>query len=132
MGTKNNPGKFDCYANASSDEPMFILLARDALASELVDEWARRRWQQIARGEKPKTDLPMCKEAHDCAYEMRSWYTANVIAVKKAVRDRIDNGCAVAVRAVISDHYKVSDEAVANIVQAVLDARARVLGSSFL
>ena len=21
MGTKNNPGKFDCYANADSDEP---------------------------------------------------------------------------------------------------------------
>lgn len=29
MGTKNNPGEFDCYANAAPDEPMFILLGRD-------------------------------------------------------------------------------------------------------
>lgn len=33
MGTKNNPGAFDCYANAEPDEPMFVLLARDLLVS---------------------------------------------------------------------------------------------------
>lgn len=43
MGTKNNPGKFDCYANADPDEPMFVLLARDPLASDLVLLWAERR-----------------------------------------------------------------------------------------
>jgi hypothetical protein len=28
MGTKNVPGKFDCYANALPDEPTFVLLGR--------------------------------------------------------------------------------------------------------
>lgn len=40
MGTKNNPGKFDCYAKADPDEPMFILLGRDPLAPSLVLMWA--------------------------------------------------------------------------------------------
>jgi hypothetical protein len=31
MGTKSNPGPFDCYAKAEPDEPMFVLLARDPL-----------------------------------------------------------------------------------------------------
>lgn len=39
MGTKNNPGKFDCYDAALPDEPMFVLLARDPV----VREWVRRR-----------------------------------------------------------------------------------------
>lgn len=43
MGTKNNPGQFDCYANAGPDEPMFILLARDPLAPILVRLWADLR-----------------------------------------------------------------------------------------
>lgn len=36
MGTKNNPGTFDCYANAAPDEPMFVLLGRDKHAPLLV------------------------------------------------------------------------------------------------
>lgn len=43
MATKNNPGKFDCYANAEPDEPMFILLARDPMAPILVELWASLR-----------------------------------------------------------------------------------------
>jgi hypothetical protein len=43
MGTKNNPGEFDCYRNAEPDEPMFVLLARDALAPFLVSIWAKVR-----------------------------------------------------------------------------------------
>lgn len=43
MGTKNNPGEFDCYDNAKPDEPMFILLGRDALAPYLVEIWAAIR-----------------------------------------------------------------------------------------
>ncbi len=39
MGTKNNPGDFDCCLNAEDDEPMFVLLARDASAPDLVREW---------------------------------------------------------------------------------------------
>lgn len=43
MGTKNNPGKFDCYANAEPDEPMFVLLGRDKHAPLLVKLWADLR-----------------------------------------------------------------------------------------
>lgn len=66
MGTKNNPGDFDCYENADPDEPMFVLLARDPMAPRLVEQWAREReWA----GEKPaKVD-----EARQCAHAMRQW-----------------------------------------------------------
>jgi hypothetical protein len=40
MGTKNNPGKFDCYTKAEPDEPMFVLLGRDPSAHLLVELWA--------------------------------------------------------------------------------------------
>lgn len=60
MGTKNDPGKFDCYANAEPDEPMFILLGRDPMAGALVREWAR--WRE-ATGE----DLKKVEEARACA-----------------------------------------------------------------
>ena len=43
MSTKNNPGPFDCYANAEPDEPMFVLLARDRHAAALVHLWAAMR-----------------------------------------------------------------------------------------
>lgn len=43
MGTKNNPGAYDCYANAEPDEPMFVLLARDRHAALLVNLWAALR-----------------------------------------------------------------------------------------
>lgn len=66
MATKNNLGPFDCYANAESDEPMFILLARDRHAPALVKEWARRR---EAEGE----DLAKVEEARKVAVSMRQW-----------------------------------------------------------
>lgn len=43
MGTKQNPARFDCYANALPDEPMFVLLARDDDAPFRVEDWALRR-----------------------------------------------------------------------------------------
>jgi len=43
MSTKNDPGPFDCYANAKPDEPMFVLLGRDRHAAVLVHLWAAMR-----------------------------------------------------------------------------------------
>lgn len=63
MGTKNNPGIFDCYANAHPDEPMFILLGRDRMAPALVRAWAKMRADE---GE----DATKVKEAMDCADAM--------------------------------------------------------------
>lgn len=66
MGTKNNPGRYDCYANAEPDEPMFILLGRDPDAPRLVREWAKARSQ---RGE----DASKVNEALDCARDMEEF-----------------------------------------------------------
>lgn len=66
MGTKNNPGDFDCYANAKPDEPMFILLGRDRNAPSLVDLWANQR-------EIDNEDPAKVQEARDCANAMRRW-----------------------------------------------------------
>lgn len=77
MGTKNNPGVYDCYANAEPDEPMFILLARDSTAPGRVEGWANRRERMIQLGSKPESDRPMVEEARECARAMRAWRTAN-------------------------------------------------------
>lgn len=46
MGTKNNPGRFDCYANAGPDEEMFVLLGRDRHAADIVRLWALIRHRE--------------------------------------------------------------------------------------
>lgn len=66
MGTKNNPGNFDCYANAEPDEPMFILLGRDKDAPALVRAWAKQRGRD---GE----DVDKVNEALDCAVAMEQY-----------------------------------------------------------
>lgn len=66
MGTKNNPGQFDCYANAEPDEPMFILLGRDPMAASLVNLWGDMR---LEHGE----DAAKVAEAYLCAEAMRAW-----------------------------------------------------------
>lgn len=70
MGTKNNPGKFDCYENAEPDEPMFILLARDPCAAALVDLWVEMR-------KKLSTNEEKLAEAIVCAKHMRNWREKN-------------------------------------------------------
>jgi hypothetical protein len=69
MGTKNNPGDFDCYANAEVDEPIFVLLGRDKFAPSLVDAWADAR-------ERDGEDAAKVAEARTCATNMRLWLTA--------------------------------------------------------
>lgn len=66
MGTKNNPGNYDCYANAEPDEPMFVLLARDVRAPYVVEAWC-------ALAEMKGSDPKKIAEARRCADEMRIW-----------------------------------------------------------
>jgi hypothetical protein len=77
MGSKNQPGEFDCYGNALPDEPMFILLARDPLGPEIVEQWALRRVNLISEGLKPASDMAMVEEARECAANMRAWRVEN-------------------------------------------------------
>lgn len=66
MGTKNNPGQFDCYEKAHPDEEMFVLLGRDPSGAALVRAWARIR---EAGGEDPA----VVAEAMECADKMDAW-----------------------------------------------------------
>lgn len=92
MGTKLEPGKFDCYANAEPDEPMFVLLGRDALAPSLVNIWAMiragsRKEAKLAFNELivgPQASVYVlnpqpekAQEAVDCAISMMLWRRAN-------------------------------------------------------
>lgn len=73
MATKLNPGAFDCYENAKDDEPMFVLLGRDADAPMLVKQWAFFRLQQIALGIRPESERSQVSEAVQCATDMEIW-----------------------------------------------------------
>lgn len=64
MATKNNPGKFDCYANAEPDEPMFVLLGRDRMGASIVRLWA------LAREGEGLTANEKLEEAYQCACAM--------------------------------------------------------------
>lgn len=43
MGTKNEPGAFDCYAKLEPDEPYFLLRGKDPSAPFLTRAWAESR-----------------------------------------------------------------------------------------
>jgi hypothetical protein len=61
MGTEKNPAKYDCYANADPNEPMFILLGRDLGAADAREQ----------KGEDPA----IVAEARSCAAAMKAWAT---------------------------------------------------------
>ncbi len=69
MATKNNPGKFDCYANAEPDEPMFVLLGRDPAAPEAIFQWASER----VRARKNEGGDEQITEAIECAAAMAEY-----------------------------------------------------------
>jgi hypothetical protein len=71
MGTKLEPGAFDCYHEAALDEPMFVLLARDPMAPAIVRRWAAHR--ELDPGTPPEQVL----EALRCADAMEAWYAAH-------------------------------------------------------
>lgn len=63
MGTKNQPGDYDCFAAAAPDEPIFTLLGRDRHAALLVRIWA------ILRHRSGEEDIKVA-EALGCADAM--------------------------------------------------------------
>lgn len=89
MGTKNNPGQFDCYAKAAPDEPIFTLRGKDVSAPYLVEIWAALRQGHMARAEQLLFEATIDKritalvgdcdkfdEAQECADAMRDWRLA--------------------------------------------------------
>lgn len=100
MGTKSSPGKFDCYAAAEPDEPMFILLGRDLMAQYLVAAWTALRAGDLrgavklmldaheamrvqVEDENHKEWLPYNSEksveAQQCSRDMRCWYESKLM-----------------------------------------------------
>ena len=43
MGTKADPGQYDCYGNADLHEPLFTLVGRDPTAGPTVALWVALR-----------------------------------------------------------------------------------------
>lgn len=70
MGTKNNPGKYDCYGAAGPDEPTFTLLARDRHAPALIWLWATLR-------ELDDEDPEKVAEAREVLVNMMKWKKEN-------------------------------------------------------
>jgi hypothetical protein len=79
MSTKAHPGPDDGYMRARLDEPMFTLLARDALAPNLVNQWAAGREKQIRDGERPDTpaERATIMQAVQLAQSMAMWRIQN-------------------------------------------------------
>lgn len=72
MGTKNNPGRYDCYANAEPDEPMFILLGRDPTASLVVTFWRSLKLQMKEDGTSQMSEQKL-EEARECSIALEAW-----------------------------------------------------------
>lgn len=70
MGTKNNPGDYDCHAHADPDEPLFTLLGRDPAASVAVRYWI------AIREEMGGTAPEKLEEARKCVDQMERWAQA--------------------------------------------------------
>lgn len=84
MGTKNDPGDYDCYEKADPDEPMFVLLGRDPQAPFVVRAWAafKRNEYLAARdfGSVPSEEQQhKLDEAERCAAAMEQWYDTKVV-----------------------------------------------------
>jgi hypothetical protein len=78
VGSKNQPGEFDCYAAA---EPMFVLLGRDEDAPQRVEDWCRDRLAKLMASELTSEQLHRgvrkIAEALVCANRMRDWRARN-------------------------------------------------------
>jgi len=70
MGTKQNPGIYDCYTKALPDEPIFTFSARDVDAPDTIRFWAARR-------EACGKDSEKVQEAYAVAAAMEKWRAEN-------------------------------------------------------
>ena len=81
MGTKNDPGEFDCYAGAHPDEPIFVLRSTDPQAPWLVRLWVGGYLRRVADAARdPDTPveellrrLDKAREALELSEAMAAW-----------------------------------------------------------
>lgn len=97
MGTKNNPGHYDCYAKLAEDEPYFVLRGKDPFGWLLVNLWCSIRTMMMRANASPKEKenyQTKLREAKACAASMKSFaerHPANIEerSVENAVRSYI-------------------------------------------
>jgi len=88
MGTKANPGPYDCYAKAADDEPIFTLRANDPVAEFFVAAWVAIYAGDVGGAVKMMVDAseqhkeqgklldrlsPKSVEAQQVSMAMRTW-----------------------------------------------------------
>lgn len=66
MGTKQNPGQFDCMDKIAQDEPFFVLRATDPIGAHVVRYWVEHAHAAGHEAEK-------IMEASMCADDMDTW-----------------------------------------------------------
>lgn len=76
MGTKSNPGAFDCHAAALPDETVFTLLGRDPALPATVRFWMEER-TRLGKNESPD-DVHKLVEAAKAANTAEGWRNAIV------------------------------------------------------
>lgn len=76
MGTKNDPGRFDCYAKLEENEPYFLLRGKDPIAWLLVRLWATLR-RQMADGAPSEAYEAKLQEAENCSRAMHQYATVH-------------------------------------------------------
>ena len=102
MGTKRQPGKFDCYAKLEEDEPYFVLRGNDPVGGYLVAAWVHLRAGDLEMAIsclggglgamktfcKPLLlpDNEKSREASACAMAMMDWHIQKRIKAHEAVR----------------------------------------------
>ena len=74
MGTKNNPGPYDCYAKLEADEPYFVLRGKDPIGWLIVKLWVRIRTTiALGAGSLPEEYSAKLDEASATAEKMKQW-----------------------------------------------------------
>jgi hypothetical protein len=97
MGTKLNPGKYDCYEKAELDEPLFVLRAKDPNAASLVWLWATMAEMQDGQ------EMEKVHEARKLMLSMVEWAHAKGIRV---------NGLGVAALSAVVEMIRAANSAV--------------------
>lgn len=81
QGSLANPGPYSYLDRLESDEPFFLLRAKDPIAGAIVS-----RWVQLAR-ETGAHDPEKCAEALELAGRMSAWLMRQAAAKEQALRD---------------------------------------------
>jgi hypothetical protein len=109
MATKSKPGMFDCYSKAEPDEPMFVLLGRDATAPLIVMTWV------LIRQKCGFNDEIQLREARECAQQMQAW------AHSKGKKDLVSRARRKAAELVVHMATSVLSDALELLIEESLD-----------